>query len=115
MGFRQRKLGPLVGTRTWGGVIGSDQRYRLVDGTIVTQPEYAFWFDGGAGWTVENYGVDPDVEVAIAPHDWAAGRDPQLERGIELVLAAVEARDPIRPPSRDDRPDRSLPTLPPRP
>ncbi len=115
MGFRQRNLGPLVGTRTWGGVIGIDMRYRLVDGTVVTQPTYAFWFEGGPGWTVENYGVDPDVEVAIAPHDWAAGRDPQLEKAIELVLAALEKHGPKRPPARDDRPDKSLPQLPPRP
>lgn len=115
MGFRQRGLGPLVGTRTWGGVIGIDMRYRLVDGTIVTQPKYAFWFEGGAGWTVENYGVDPDIEVAIAPHDWAAGRDPQLEKAIELVLAALQEHGPRRPPRRDDRPDKSLPELPPRP
>ena len=112
IGFRQRNLGPLVGTRTWGGVIGIDLRYRLADGTMVTQPRYAMWFEGGAGWTVENYGVAPDVEVAIAPQDWAAGRDPQLEKAIELVLAALEEHPPKRPPGRDDRPDRSLPTLP---
>jgi len=115
IGFRQRNLGPLVGTRTWGGVIGIDLRYRLADGTAVTQPKYAFWFEGGAGWTVENYGVDPDVEVAIAPQDWAAGRDPQLDKAIELVLAALDQRGPKRPPRRDDRPDRSLPVLPSRP
>jgi tricorn protease len=115
MGFRQRNLGPLVGTRTWGGVIGIDARYRLADGTVVTQPEYAFWFEGGAGWGVENYGVAPDVEVAVAPQDWAAGRDPQLDKAIELVLAALDERDPKRPPRRDDRPDRALPVLPSRP
>jgi tricorn protease len=115
LGFRQRHLGPLVGTRTWGGVIGIDMRYRLVDGTLVTQPRYAFWFEGGVGWTVENYGVDPDFEVAIAPQDWAAGRDPQLEKAIELVLAALDERGFKRPPRRDDRPDRSLPVLPSRP
>jgi tricorn protease len=115
IGFRQRNLGPLVGTRTWGGVIGIDGRYRLVDGTLVTQPGYAFWFEDGAGWAVENYGVAPDVEVAITPHDWAAGRDPQLEKAIELVLAALDERGPKRPPRRDDRPDRSLPVLPSRP
>jgi len=114
-GFRQRNLGPLVGIRTWGGVIGIDMRYRLVDGTVVTQPRYAFWFEGGIGWTIENYGVDPDVEVAIAPQDWAAGRDPQLERAIDLVLAALDEHGPKRPPGLDDRPDRSLPVLPPRP
>jgi tricorn protease len=115
MGFRQRNLGPLVGMRTWGGVIGIDLRYRLADGTMVTQPRYAFWFEGGAGWTVENYGVDPDVEVAIAPQDWAAGRDPQLQKAIELVLAALDERGFKRPPRRDDRPDRTLPLLPVRP
>jgi tricorn protease len=112
IGFRQRGLGPLVGTRTWGGVIGIDMRYRLVDGTIVTQPRYAFWIEGGTGWGVENHGVDPDVEVAIPPQDWAAGSDPQLEKAIELVLAALGEREPRRPPRRDDRPDRSLPVLP---
>jgi tricorn protease len=115
IGFRRRGLGPLVGMRTWGGVIGIDMRDRLVDGTIVTHPRYAFWFEDGVGWGVENYGVDPDVEVAIAPHDWAAGHDPQLDRAIELVLAALQERAPKRPPGRDDRPDRSLPTLPARP
>src|SRR4029077_11328183 len=66
-------IGPVVGTRTWGGVIGIDGRYWLVDGTRVTQPRYASWFDDVA-WDVENHGVDPDVEVVITPEDWAAGR-----------------------------------------
>jgi tricorn protease len=115
IGFRERGLGPLVGMRTWGGVIGIDMRYRLVDGTVVTQPRYAFWFEGGTGWGIENHGVDPDVEVAIAPHDWATGSDPQLVKAIELVLAALLQRGPRRPPRRDDRPGRSLPVLPSRP
>ncbi|MST35385.1 peptidase S41, partial [Acidimicrobiaceae bacterium USS-CC1] len=114
-GFRQRGLGPLVGTRTWGGVIGIDGRYSLADGTVVTQPRYAFWFVGGLGWSVENYGVDPDVEVPIAPQDWAAGRDTQLEKGVELLLAALEEHPPARPPSRTDRPSRVPPVLGPRP
>ena len=70
-------IATVVGTRTWGGVLGVDLKYELVDGTMVAQPKYAWWF-AGVGWTVENHGVDPDVEVTIAPHDWAAGRDPQL-------------------------------------
>ncbi len=71
-------IGPVVGTRTWGGVIGIDSRYRLVDGTLVTQPKYAFWLEG-YGWDVENHGVDPDVEVVQRPQDHAAGRDVQLD------------------------------------
>ena len=97
---KQYRLGTVVGTRTWGGVIGIDMRYSLVDGTAVTQPKYAFWFaEPGPGWSVENYGVDPDVEVPIAPHDWAAGRDPQLETAIRLALAALDASPAATPPS----------------
>ncbi len=114
-GFRQRGLGLLVGTRTWGGVVGIDMRYALADGTVVTQPRYAFWFDGGPGWSVENHGVDPDIEVQIAPQDWAAGRDPQLARAVEEVLAALGERPAVRPPGRADRPSRVAPVLGPRP
>jgi len=115
LGFRQRGLGPLIGTRTWGGVVGIDMRYSLADGTVVTQPRYAFFFEGGAGWSVENHGVDPDIEVEIAPQDWAAGRDPQLDRAVEEVLAALEERPASRPPGRADRPSRVPPALGPRP
>jgi tricorn protease len=93
-------IAPVVGTRTWGGVIGIDGRYELVDGTGVTQPKFAFWF-ADAGWGVENYGVDPDVEVYIPPQDWAAGRDPQLETAIRMALEALETRPPAAPPQMD--------------
>ncbi|MEO3800272.1 PDZ domain-containing protein [Nonomuraea sp. B1E8] len=97
-GVKNRGIGPLVGTRTWGGVIGIDSRYTLVDGTRVTQPRYAFWIEG-PGWGVENYGVDPDVEVVITPQDRVAGRDPQLDKAIELAMAALEETPPATPPS----------------
>ncbi|MFJ5528907.1 S41 family peptidase [Streptomyces sp. NPDC093261] len=90
-------IGPVVGTRTWGGVVGIDSRYRLVDGTLVTQPKYAFWLEG-YGWGVENHGVDPDVEVVQAPQDHAAGRDVQLDEAVRLALAALEERPAKRPP-----------------
>ncbi|MGV9244828.1 S41 family peptidase [Streptomyces sp. NPDC003710] len=90
-------IGPVVGTRTWGGVIGIDSRYRLVDGTLVTQPKYAFWLEG-YGWGVENHGVDPDVEVVQTPQDHAAGRDVQLDEAVRLALAALEERPAKRPP-----------------
>ncbi|MGP3912203.1 S41 family peptidase [Nonomuraea sp. 10N515B] len=96
-GIKNRGIGPLVGTRTWGGVIGIDSRYNLVDGTRVTQPRYSFWLDG-PGWGVENYGVDPDIEVVITPQDRAAGRDPQLDKAIELALAALAENPPATPP-----------------
>jgi tricorn protease len=81
-------IGPVVGTRTWGGVVGIDSRYRLVDGTLVTQPKYAFWLEG-YGWGVENHGVDPDVEVVMTPQDHAAGRDPQLDAAIRIALEGL--------------------------
>ena len=78
-------LGPVVGTRTWGGVIGIEgvPGHELVDGTHMTVPRYAGFFED-YGWSVENYGVEPDVEVLISPDDWAAGRDPQLETAVRL-------------------------------
>ncbi len=114
IGFKQRRLGPVVGMRTWGGVIGIDGRYQLVDGTTVTQPRYPYWFYG-PGWGVENHGVDPDVEVPLSPEDWGAGRDPQLERAVELVLEALESHPAARPPELSSRPSRTPPPLPPRP
>ncbi len=67
------KLGPLIGKRTWGGVIGIYPRNALVDGTITTQPEYSFWFED-VGWNVENYGTDPDIEIDIRPQGLRCGR-----------------------------------------
>ncbi|WP_043630094.1 S41 family peptidase [Nonomuraea candida] len=96
-GIKNRGIGPLVGTRTWGGVIGIDLRYSLVDGTVVTQPRYSHWMEG-PGWGMENYGVDPDVEVVITPQDRVAGRDPQLDKAIELALAALDEHPPATPP-----------------
>ena len=96
--FKRYGLGPVVGTRTWGGVVGIDMKYSLVDGTRVTQPKMAFWFDDGVGWGVENYGVDPDIEIPIPPHDWAAGRDPQMDEAIRLALEALERTPAAVPP-----------------
>ncbi|MFD7667423.1 S41 family peptidase [Streptomyces sp. NPDC059788] len=95
-------IGPVVGTRTWGGVIGIDSRYHLVDGTLVTQPKYAFWADGHE-WSVENHGVEPDIEVLHAPQDYAAGRDPQLDEAIRTALAALRRNPAKVPPSLPDR------------
>ena len=91
-------IGPVVGTRTWGGVVGIDMKYQLVDGTTVTQPRYAFWLEG-KGWGVENHGVDPDVEVVVTPQDRVAGRDPQLDTAIRIALEALEQRPAAAPPA----------------
>ncbi|MGI8799258.1 MAG: S41 family peptidase [Pseudonocardia sp.] len=111
--FQRMGIGPVVGVRTWGGVIGIDSRYRLVDGTKVTQPRYATWFDH-SGWEIENYGVDPDVEVVMAPQDWVAGRDPQLAAAVDLALETLTQRPAAMPPDPSTRPSRARIPLPPR-
>jgi tricorn protease len=108
-----RNLGPVVGARTWGGVIGISAPDQLVEGTRMTIPKFSFWFDE-LGWGVENYGVDPDVEVLVSPDDWAAGRDTQLETAISMALSALAERPPASPPDRSGRPSRVRPPLPPR-
>ncbi|HEY7594858.1 MAG TPA: PDZ domain-containing protein [Actinophytocola sp.] len=90
-------IGPVVGVRTWGGVIGIDMRYHLVDGTLVTQPRYATWMRG-SDWGMENHGVDPDVEVVMTPQDYAAGNDPQLDTAIRLAIEALAERPAATPP-----------------
>jgi len=108
--FKLMGLGPLIGKRTWGGVIGISGHDTLVDGGFTTQPEFSFWFKD-VGWGVENYGTDPDIEVEIRPQDYAAERDPQLERAIEEI-GKLLAQHPPEPPDFGARPKRLLPTLP---
>ncbi|MET3947782.1 tricorn protease [Arthrobacter sp. UYCu512] len=96
-----RGIGPVIGTRTWGGVVGIDNRFALADGTGVTQPRYANWFSGGVGWGVENFGVPPDIEVTFPPHAYAAGNDPQLEYGIGALKEMVQELPTDRPPLRE--------------
>ena len=100
--FKVLKLGPLVGKRTWGGVIGIWPRHRLADGTVTTQPEFSFAFDD-VGWQVENYGTDPDIEVDITPQDYASGVDAQLEKAIEVALDLLASK-PVHTPDLSHRP-----------
>jgi tricorn protease len=95
--FRQAKLGPLVGKRTWGGLVGIGGYPSLIDGGLVTAPRLAIWFPSG-DWEVENHGVGPDVEVDFDPKEVRAGRDPQLEKAVQLVLAELEKHPLKRPP-----------------
>jgi tricorn protease len=111
--IRLTGLGPVVGTRTWGGVIGFDDTRELVDGTLITVPQLAFSFDR-LGWGVENYGVDPDVEVDISPDDWAQDRDPQLETAVRLALEALAEGPASSPPDPRTGPRKARPPLPPR-
>jgi len=109
-GFKLFGIGPLIGTRTWGGVVGINPQHRLVDGTITTQPEFSFWFRD-VGFGVENYGTDPDIEVENRPQDWIAGLDAQLNRAIEELLELLEDSE-SQTPDLTGRPNLALPKLP---
>jgi tricorn protease len=91
--FRKAELGPLVGKRTWGGLIGIYDYPQLIDGGGVTAPRLAFYKPEGS-WEVENAGVGPDVEVENDPQAVRAGQDPQLERAVQLVLEALKKNPP---------------------
>ncbi|MFD3342783.1 S41 family peptidase [Streptomyces anthocyanicus] len=111
--FKLLRLGPVVGQRTWGGVVGMTGRHRLGDGSVITVPMNAAWFDA-YGWSVENYGVAPDVEALRTPLDWAEGRYPVLDEAVRLALELLETNPPATPPGYEAVPDRSRPPLPPR-
>jgi tricorn protease len=103
--FRHYKLGPLVGKRTWGGLVGILGYPTLMDGGEVTAPNIAFWTPE-EGFGVENVGVPPDVEVEQLPADVIAGKDPQLDRAIQLVMEELKKHPPEKP-TRPPLPERA--------
>jgi len=83
--FRKSGIGPLVGKRTWGGLVGIYDYPLLIDGGFVTAPRVAFYNLQGE-WDVENHGTAPDVEVDFDPAEWRKGRDPQLEKAVQVAM-----------------------------
>jgi tricorn protease len=98
--FRRAKIGPLIGKRTWGGLVGIGGYPVLIDGGSVTAPHFAFYSPEGK-WEIENHGVDPDIEVEMDPKAWREGRDPQLEKAVEVVMEALRKN----PPQKTQRPE----------
>jgi tricorn protease len=95
--FRENKLGPLVGTRTWGGLVGMTGAPGLIDGGHVTVPTFGI-YDTNGKWIIEGHGVDPDIAVEDDPAALAQGRDPQLQRAIEVVMKSLQTNPPNPPP-----------------
>jgi tricorn protease len=93
--WRKFGVGKLVGTTTWGGLVGTLGFPVLMDGGSVTAPNLAIWTEDG--FTVENVGVPPDIEVEQTPRDVIAGHDPQLERAIQVVMDELKANPPVKP------------------
>jgi len=104
-GFQRLELGPVIGTRTWGGEVGSGGGYRLVDGGAVFIPNYAAWVPEGE-WIIEGVGVEPDMVVEDDPAALMAGRDPQLDAAIEY-LKEKTAAEPVVRPETPPFPDKS--------
>ena len=95
--FREAGLGPLIGKRSWGGVVGINSRGPLIDGGNIFVPGSALANSKGQ-WVIEGYGVDPDIEVDNDPQSEIAGRDPQLERGIAELMAKIKNNPTKLPP-----------------
>jgi tricorn protease len=95
--FREAKVGPLIGTRTWGGLIGISGAPALIDGGGITVPTFGIFSTEGQ-WIVEGYGVDPDIEVMDDPALLTQGKDPQLDRAIQEVEAAIKKHPPVPTP-----------------
>lgn len=102
--FRKAGVGPLVGKRTWGGLVGILVFPQLVDGGTVTAPNVAFYNPNGT-WDVENHGVDPDIDVELDPYLWRQGRDAQLEAAVKECLRLLEKSTPpaVKKPAYPDR------------
>jgi tricorn protease len=105
MEFQMLQMGPVIGTRTWGGLVGVSMFYRMIDGGGLTCPDYRIYAPDGS-WIVENEGVTPDIIVDLSPAEVFAGHDAQLMRGIEELKRAIAADPrpwPQHPPFKVDR------------
>ena len=91
--FRRRKIGPLIGARTWGGLVATSDQAPFVDGGGMVAPRLGF-FDRDGKWAVENEGIGPDIDVENFPREVIAGRDPQLERAVQEALRLLAANPP---------------------
>ena len=102
--FRKAGLGPLIGTRTWGGLIGISGAPSLIDGGTVTVPTFRM-YDPDGSWFKEGYGVDPDIEVKEDPESLAKGTDVQLDRAIKEVMDSLKKNPKLHPdrPKKEDR------------
>jgi tricorn protease len=106
--FRRAGAGTLIGKRTWGGLVGRAGAPELMDGGIVTAPSSAVWDPATSKWIAENVGIEPDITVENEPELVRQGRDPQLEKAIEVVMAEL-AKRPAAEPKRPPYPNYQVP------
>jgi tricorn protease len=104
--FKKKNLGKLIGTRTWGGLVGMSGNASLVDGGYIAVPRFGIFNEEGE-WIIEGVGVHPDIKVFDTPHLVAKGQDPTLEKAVEVLMKQLEKNPPekVTPPEDPDRSD----------
>ena len=102
--FKKKGLGKLIGTRTWGGLVGMSGNASLVDGGYIAVPRFGI-FNEDEQWIIEGIGVYPDIRVVDTPHKVAKGQDPSLEKAVEVLMKQLEENPPqeVEPPEDPDR------------
>ena len=103
--FKQSQLGPIIGMRTWGGLVGISGNPRMMDGGSISAPTFGFYETDGT-WGVEGHGIDPDIRVVDDPAKMKNGGDPQLEKAVEVLLAEIAANG-YKPTPKPKYPNRS--------
>ena len=109
LGFKEYQLGPVIGTRTWGGWVGIREDKSLRDGGMITEPEFGGWDMRGKDWIIEGHGVDPDIELDLNADGLIHGHDVQLDKAIDYLMAEI-AKDPKTLPAKP--PIRPRPLVP---
>jgi tricorn protease len=108
--FKQLNIGPLIGTRTWGGLIGIGGYPSLIDGGQITAPRFGLFNPRTGEFDVENIGVSPDIDVDLDPALWRQGHDPQLEKGVSVALSNLKEH-PVAPVKRPKYPVYNWPKV----
>jgi tricorn protease len=94
--FRKYGVGPVIGRRTWGGLVGISGNYALMDGGTVTIPQFGIWSQEEKKWIAENHGVEPDIDVLNSPDLTSTGKDPQLDRAISYIEDELKKHPPAK-------------------
>jgi len=103
--FKKKELGTLIGTRTWGGLVGISGNAELVDGGYIAVPRFGIFNDQGE-WIIEGVGVSPDIKVVDRPEQLAKGEDPGIEKAVEVLLQELQ-KNPVKKVEAPAPPDRS--------
>ena len=103
--FKKHELGTVIGTRSWGGVVGITGSLPFIDGQDLRKPEFASYSSEESEWIIEGYGVDPDIYIDNDPYEEFKGNDTQLDKAIEVIMEQLDEYKPV--PPVPEAPDKS--------